>query len=837
MKKLLLPALIVITTISAFGQQRTREEDSIARRRVQDSIRLLTEQDHKEMLAMLNIKTLRAGANGSNPNAPNAANYDESKANPFPVLPPALLLKNGKKVSTPGDWWQRRRPEIVEDFDREIYGRTPKNLPKVSWQLISEEKSVNNNIPVIIKKLAGHVDNSLYPKINVDIDLTLTVPANATVPVPVIMEFAFVFPPGLRPPAPTRDTSAGNNTAAPLTWQQQVLANGWGYAILVPVSIQADNGAGLKQGIIGLVNKGQPRKPDDWGSLKAWAWGASRALDYFESDKSVDAKRVAIEGHSRYGKAALVALAYEPRLATGFISSSGEGGAKLHRRNAGEIVENVAAANEYHWMAGNFIKYAGPLNWNDLPVDSHELIALCAPRPVFISAGDKGDAWVDVKGMFMAAVEAGPVYKLLGKKDLGTDVFPAKETSLTEGEIAFRQHSGGHTPGPNWPFFLEFAKRYFEPGSGQKTVAANSPASEPGSSTVAHSGNSLPGASPTYRTGNADIGLKDYYSQYFPIGVAVSPRALKTDEAQLIIEQFNSMTPENAMKMGPIHPRENEYFWKDADSIAAFAKQNNLKLRGHTLCWHNQAPAWFFIDSAGKSVSREVLLQRLKDHITTVVTRYKGTVYAWDVVNEAISDKAEEYLRSSLFYQIIGEDYIAKAFQFAHEADPDALLFYNDYNEINAVKREKIHRLIKSLLDAGVPIHGIGLQGHWAINEPTTTQLDSTINRLGDLGLKLQITELDISVYPKEHNARERIPVDTDTTFSPAKEQQQLDIYKMCFSTFRKYKQLISGVTFWNISDRRSWLDNFPVRGRKDYPLLFTRDLKPKKAYWEVVKF
>ena len=427
-----------------------------------DSIRKLTEEDHKGMLSMLGITSLRPGANGSNPNAPNAANYDESKANPYPNLPEVLTLKNGKKVITAKDWWQKRRPEIVEDFDREIYGRTPKNTPKVDWEVVSIKNDTNNNIPVITKKLIGHVDNSSYPAIKVDIDLTLTTPANASGPVPVIMEFGFVFPPGFRPPAPPRDTSSGPRPPAPPSWQQQVLERGWGYAILIPTSIQADNGAGLRQGIIGLVNKGQPRKPDDWGSLKAWAWGASRALDYFETDKSVDAKKIAIEGHSRYGKAALVTLAYEPRMATAFISSSGEGGAKLHRRNAGEIVENVASANEYHWMAGNFIKYAGPLTWHDLPVDSHELIALCAPRPVFISSGEKGDGWTDPRGMFMAAAAAGPVYRILGKKDLGTNEFPRVETGLMDGEIAFRQHSGGHTPGPNWPIFLEFAARYFK---------------------------------------------------------------------------------------------------------------------------------------------------------------------------------------------------------------------------------------------------------------------------------------------------------------------------------------------------------------------------------------
>lgn len=332
-------------------------------------------------------------------------------------------------------------------------------------------------------------------------------------------------------------------------------------------------------------------------------------------------------------------------------------------------------------------------------------------------------------------------------------------------------------------------------------------------------------------------GLKDYYKDYFPIGVAVSPRALKTDEAGLILQHFNSMTPENAMKMGPIHPKENEYYWQDADSIAAFAQRNNMRLRGHTLVWHNQTPSWLFVGSDGNTVSKEVLLQRIKDHITTVVSRYKGTIYAWDVVNEAISDKQDEYLRPSKFLEIIGEEYIAKAFQWAHEADPNAQLFYNDYNEISAVKREKMYRLVKSLKDAGVPIHGVGLQGHWAVNEPSREQLDSTLQRFADLGLKMQITELDISVYSKEHDARERKSEDANTAFTAEKEQQQLEVYKMSFELFRKYKDAISGITFWNISDRHSWLDNFPVRGRKDYPLLFDKDLKPKKVFWEVVRW
>ncbi len=445
--------------VSSFAQfPRLSPADSIARRKSADSLRQLTEQDHKNMLALLNITSLRPGANGNNPAAPNAANYDESKANPFPDLPNPLLLSNGKKVTTEKIWWNQRRPEIVEDFDREIYGRVPKVLPKVKWEVVSTKNETLFDMAVITKKIVGHVDNSSYPQITVDIQLTLTTPADVTWPVPVIMEFGFIFPAGVRPPSPPVDPNA---PPPPPTWQQQVLSKGWGYAIIVPGSIQADNGAGLTQGIIGLVNKGQSRKPDDWGALRAWAWGASRALDYFETDKMVDAKKVGIEGHSRYGKATVVAMAYDARFAIAFISSSGEGGVKLHRRNAGEIVENVAGSGEYHWMAGNFIKYAGPLTWGDLPVDSHELIAMCAPRPVFISAGDKGDGWVDAKGMFMAGVHAGPVYTLLGKKDLGTTEFPPLETGLMDGEISFRQHKAGHTPGPNWPTFLTYAAKYF----------------------------------------------------------------------------------------------------------------------------------------------------------------------------------------------------------------------------------------------------------------------------------------------------------------------------------------------------------------------------------------
>jgi hypothetical protein len=426
------------------------------------------------MMDQLHIDKLRQGANGSNKQAPNYANYDESKANPYPNAPDPLLLKNGKKVTKASQWWNQRRPEIVEDFDREIYGRVPKNLPKVKWEVMNTTEGKNGDVDIVTKQLVGHVDNSSYPQVTVDIQATLTVSKNAAGPVPVMILFGGGAPIGGgrgRGPAP----AAVAGTAAPAApkaggrgpqgpnAQQQLLAKGWGYANLSTGSVQADNGAGLSQGIIGLANKGQPRKPDDWGVLRAWAWGASKVLDYLQTDKSVNAKQVGLEGHSRWGKATIVAMAYDQRFAIAYVSSSGEGGAKMHRRAWGELVENVAATSEYHWMAGNFLKYAGPLNWNDLPVDSHELVAMCAPRPVFLSAGaTEGDGWVDAKGTFLAAAGAGPVYKLLGKKDMGTAEFPPIETALIDGDVAFRQHSGGHTDGPNWPTFLTFAGRYIK---------------------------------------------------------------------------------------------------------------------------------------------------------------------------------------------------------------------------------------------------------------------------------------------------------------------------------------------------------------------------------------
>ena len=423
-------------------------------------VHLTADLDRMRMMGMLHMTTIRRGVDGD-PKSPNAANYDEAKAGPLGTLPDPLVLKDGRPVKTAEMWWTHRRLEVVADFDREIYGHVPPVIPKVNWEIVSTAKEKVGSVPVVTKKIVGHVDNSGYPQVTVNIQVTLTTPANATGPVPVVMELAWSpeVMAALAKRFPEMQAAKGP------TWQQQVLAKGWGYAAYLPTSVQDDNGEGLTQGIIGLVNKGQPRKLDEWGALRAWAWGASRVLDYLETDKSVDAKHVGLAGHSRYGKASLVAMAYDFRFAIAYISSSGEAGAKLYRHNFGEQIGNVAATNEYHWMAGNFLKYDGPLTVNELPVDAHELIALCAPRPVFIGAGaTEGDGWADARGMFLAEVAAGPVYRLLGNKDLGTTEFPPIETGLMDGDLAFRQHSGGHTPGPNWPAFLTFAGRYFKPG-------------------------------------------------------------------------------------------------------------------------------------------------------------------------------------------------------------------------------------------------------------------------------------------------------------------------------------------------------------------------------------
>jgi hypothetical protein len=448
-------------------------------------------EDHQNMMDQLGIKALRPGPSGTE-TAPNHANYDETLANPYPNLPDVLTLKNGKKVTTPA-LWKQRRAEIVEDFDREVLGRVPKNVPKVTWEVTKTAEGKVGEHPVIGKQLVGHVENSSDPDIQVEIQMTLVVPADAKGPVPVMMMFGGRGIPEISFPAPVFPGRAGapgrgapgapGAGRAPMappanadpSATEQLIADGWGFVGINPGSIQADNGAGLTKGIVGLVNKGQPRKPDDWGALRAWAWGASRGLDYLETDKAVNAKQVGIEGVSRYGKAALVTMAYDTRFAVVLIGSSGEGGAKLHRRNWGEAVENLTGSSEYHWMAGNFLKYGaseatfGSKTPGDLPVDAHELIALCAPRLTFVSYGvpEKGDAkWLDHQGSFMAAVAAEPVFRLLGAKDLGVTEdyhvakMPSVNVGLLDGQLAWRQHDGGHTDAPNWKYFIPWADKF-----------------------------------------------------------------------------------------------------------------------------------------------------------------------------------------------------------------------------------------------------------------------------------------------------------------------------------------------------------------------------------------
>jgi hypothetical protein len=437
------------------------------------------QQDHKNMMEQLGIIRLRPGPSGQ-PGTTNSANYDPAKANPFPDLPEVLTLKDGQKVTTAEMWWQQRRPEIMEDFEREVVGRVPKSVPRVTWTVVSNvTDGLVGSLPANGKQLVGHVDNSAFPAITVDFRMTLVTPAGAKGPVPVLMMFGGFGGGGLpRPagsPVPTnRFPEFGGPYKDPPS-NEQLLAAGWGYATINPGSIQADNGAGLTKGIIGLANKGQPRKPDDWGALRAWAWGAARALDYLETDSAVDGKKVGIEGVSRFGKAALVTMAFEPRFAVGLVGSSGEGGAKLHRRNFGEAVENLTGSGEYHWMAGNFLKYGaaessfGSKNAGDLPVDAHMLIALCAPRPTFISYGvpKHGDAnWLDQQGSYMATVAAGPLFRLLGAQDIGakedyhTAKMPPVNTDLLDGELAWRQHDGGHEDRSNMKYFIAWANKF-----------------------------------------------------------------------------------------------------------------------------------------------------------------------------------------------------------------------------------------------------------------------------------------------------------------------------------------------------------------------------------------
>lgn len=418
------------------------------------------EQDHNNMMKQLGISELRPGASGNSTDV-NHANYDETMANPCPTLPDLLTTNAGERVYDANIWWRVRRPEIAKAFEQEVYGSIPDGVPTVKWTAKEIKDTIIDGVSAVSKMMIGHVDNSNYPLIGVDIKMLVVLPTSVKTRIPVLMMFSSIPP----------FSFYGQQTGTPAT--TQLLKAGWGYALIDPNSIQADNGSGLTRGIIGLVNKGQPRTPEQWGALRAWAWGAARGLDYLETEPLVDAKKVGIEGVSRYGKAAIVTLAFEQRFAIGLIGSSGKGGVTLHRRNFGEAVENLTGG-EYYWMCGNYMKYGakkstfGELTGCDLTVDSHGLIALCAPRPTFISYGipEQGDAlWLDQLGSYKAVIAAGSVYKLLGMKDLGVGndyinaQMPPVLTSLLDGQLAWRQHNGGHTDLPNFPYFIAWANK------------------------------------------------------------------------------------------------------------------------------------------------------------------------------------------------------------------------------------------------------------------------------------------------------------------------------------------------------------------------------------------
>jgi hypothetical protein len=356
-------------------------------------------------------------------------------------LPDPLILNDGRRVTDPNTWWKVRRPELIELFEHEVYGRIPRVTPAVRWEIGPAEPALGG--VATTRRIIGHIDNTSYPAATPVIEFTLTLPRKASRPVPVIVSLAFII---------------GGRDLGDDTGFHTVLQRGWGFVKFNPMTVQADTGGALDRGIIGLVGRGQPRQPDDWGVIAAWSWALSRIFDQLATNRDIDARRIGIQGLSRFGKTALVAAAYDTRWAAVYSSCSGAGGAKLHRHDFGESLDIVCSVDEYHWMAGNFLKYAG--HWTALPIDQHALIALIAPRPVFITGGTQ-DAWADPVGEFQACVNAGPVYRLLGQRDLGTSQLPAPDHALIDGAIGFVEHDGGHTDAPDWPVFLDFAARHF----------------------------------------------------------------------------------------------------------------------------------------------------------------------------------------------------------------------------------------------------------------------------------------------------------------------------------------------------------------------------------------
>ena len=803
-----------------------------------------TQEDHRNMMAQLGIMKLRPGRS-PNEDSPNYANYDEAKANPYPELPAVLETKNGEKLTTAEQWWKTRRPEIVDLLESEVYGRIPQNVPAVEWEVRQTREVEAGDKPAIQRELVGVVDNSACPEIKVDIAMSLTLPKDTNGPVPVLVSF------GWTPFDLERFNFSGiprrGNGPRPPSKRDVLIAAGWGCATLNPSTVQDDSGgwqprrfgpgadpdakptgAGLTRGIIGLTNQGQPRKPDQWGALRAWGWGASRALDYLETVPEVDSKRVGIAGVSRYGKAALVAMAFDQRFAMGLIASSGAGGTALYRRNFGESLENLAGSGAYHWMAGNYLKYAaeessfGRRTAADLPVDSHMAIALCAPRLTFISHGipEKGDAhWLDHQGSFMAAVAAQSVFRLLGVRDLGrsddymNEKMPGVSVDLLDGALAWRQHDGGHTDGPNVKHFVRWAEVHWT-GDRDRNVPRKS--------------------RPDRRS------LKEAVGDRYKIGVGVGHFVLRSaEDAALIRQHFQILTPENCMKPQSIHPAEEQWNFQPTDHFVDFARANNLEVAGHCLVWakDDRTDRWMTMED-GKPVSRETLLRRIENHINTVVQRYADAVTMWDVVNEAIGDGNEGLLRDSVYSRTTGIDFIVTAFKAARAKDPDAVLIYNDYNGHKPGKREKLIELLTQLKQRGAPVDAYGMQGHFELGDDSVPQLRETFDQLRKLNIKVVVSELDIDVvtrgqwwadggkYRKElatHNPyQDGIPDDI--------QQKQIRQYVELFKLFDQYSDIIQRVSFWNLHDGQSWLNYFPWR-RVNHPLLFDRNRRPKPVF------
>lgn len=323
--------------------------------------------------------------------------------------------------------------------------------------------------------------------------------------------------------------------------------------------------------------------------------------------------------------------------------------------------------------------------------------------------------------------------------------------------------------------------------------------------------------------------LAEAYRDYFTIGAAVVPDT--PQQHADLLPHFESFTAENDMKPALLHPSEEVYDFSRADLIANYTASHGLKLRGHTLVWHNQTPEWFFQDGDAPA-SRELALARMQSHIETVVGHFRGKAYCWDVVNEAISDDDEKpALRDTPWLRAVGDDYIAQAFHFAHKADPDCVLFYNEFNETRPIKAKRIYELVRDLRKDGVPVGGIGLQGHYNLYDPGMDAFAEAVELYASLGLPLQMTELDISLFAKGDESS--LPAPT-----PELLERQAQYYGDLFAQLRKYAKYFTGVTFWNLADDKTWLSNFPVRGRKNWPLLFDENHQPKaEAYRRVVEF